>query len=444
MICDAVRKTGRLRSCVSMSMMCLASHTSSVKVVGRTTPQHMSLVRMSVQEKSTVVYYKELYDYFKALQPVITMQKSSWPPILLKFLGENTRTAMENFNAVVSNIHSLDKSVECLSEVDELISETTSGISTEESNDLLAIAEDERCGIVADITRIDQIIVNSLMSLSLDGQHLVNEIALEVSAGVGGQEAMLFAAEVFSMYHSLCTNYGQNFQVITLDQSETGGYQKASACIWFSDPEFGRMFLNESGIHRVQRVPSTDRQGRIHTSTVTVAVLPVFSKEEINIPEKDLEITPVRKSNSPGGQHANKTSSAIRIKHKPTGTIVESSSSRVQLVNRDLAMTLLKARLSQEKFTKQEDLILRTRQQQIKNSERSDKIRTYNFHKDRITDHRIGFSTSNISQFIEGGALLYGLMEKLVQKFDANEFEVLVECLLEEGKVFRNNTNKKT
>lgn len=442
MIRNAFKKTGRLQNCVKVPMMCMGSHMLSVLVGGRTNTKFITLQKLSVREKSEVVYNKGLYDYFKTLQPVISVQKSSWPPMLLRFLGENARTAMENFNAIVCNIHLLEKSMECLSEVDELILETTSGISTEENDDLLTIAEDERRGIIANITDTNQMIVNSLMSLSFHDQHLTNEVALEVSAGVGGLEAMLFAAEVFSMYQALCANYGQNFQVITLDQSEAGGYQKASAHILFSSVEFSRMFLNESGIHRVQRVPSTDRYGRIHTSTVSVAVLPVFDKKEIDIPEKDLEITPVRKMNSPGGQHANKTSSAIRIKHKPTGTVVESSSSRLQLVNRQLALTLLNARLSQQKFTQQEDLISKTRHQQIKNNERSDKIRTYNFHKDRITDHRIGFSLSNVSQVMEGGALLYGIMEKLAQKFDADEFEILVESLLEEGKIFLNNREK--
>lgn len=390
----------------------------------------------STSSKFISSYQKDLFGYFKELQDKVSEDKSSWPANLLNLFGRNPRTALENFNVVLDRIQAFENALEGLTDVDQLIEDASSEPNETQRDELLVIAEDEKAGIVGDVARLNDEIVDILVGLSEANQEPPDEIALEVSAGVGGQEAMLFSAEIFDMYQSLCIRYGQDFHVVHLDQTDIGGYSKACARIAFTNPKISRMFLNESGVHRVQRVPSTDKFKRVHTSTVSVAVLPVFEEEEIEIPEKDLEIVAYCKTNSPGGQHANKVSTAIRIKHKPTGKIVDSSSSKSQLENRNSALSLLKARLSQEKINEQEDIIMKTRRQQVKNNERSDKIRTYNFHQDRITDHRIGFSCANVPQFLKGGRSLVDVMEKLVEKHDADELKLIIECILDERKVF--------
>lgn len=197
------------------------------------------------------------------------------------------------------------------------------------------------------------------------------------------------------------------------------------------------MLQHESGIHRVQRIPVTDKSGRIHTSTASVALFPV-TDSCVSMEEKDFEITTVKKSKGSGGQHANKTESGVRIKHLPTGLSVICNATRSQHENKDRALKIITAKLSQAETAAQDSEIVRIRKQQVKQRERSDKIRTYNFSQDRVTDHRIGTTINNITGVMAGNESLFNLMKMLEEKYNMNELIAIIETLLNEGKTFCN------
>ena len=221
---------------------------------------------------------------------------------------------------------------------------------------------------------------------------------LEVRAGTGGDEAALFAGDLFRMYQRYASTRGWRVEIDSVSEGEVGGFKEIVATIT-GDGVFGRLKF-ESGVHRVQRVPTTEAGGRIHTSAATVAVLPEVEDVEIDIQDKDIRIDTFRASGS-GGQHVNKTDSAVRITHLPTG-IVATSSEKSQHVNRDKAMKNLKARLydlqRQEKDKARSD----ERKSQVGSGDRSERIRTYNFPQGRVTDHRIGLTLHSLPQILEG------------------------------------------
>jgi len=225
-------------------------------------------------------------------------------------------------------------------------------------------------------------------------------IILEIRAGTGGDEAALFASELLRMYTRYCENH--NFKLTIMDMNETGigGIKEVIATI--EGKNVFRKLKYESGVHRVQRIPSTETGGRIHTSTATVAVLPEPEDVDVEIDEKDLKIDTYRAS-GPGGQHVNKTDSAIRITHIPSGIVVQCQEERSQHKNRAHALRMLKAKLydleEQKKFQERSE----TRKNQVGTGERSEKIRTYNFPQSRITDHRIGLTVQNIDAVMDGG-----------------------------------------
>lgn len=227
-----------------------------------------------------------------------------------------------------------------------------------------------------------------------------NEVVLEVRAGVGGDEATLFAEELALMY----TNYAQlqGWSVKKNDESRgaVGGYKEAQFEI--KGPDCYRKLRYETGVHRVQRVPATEKAGRIHTSTASVAILPIYKRSKIEINPSDLEIETSR-SGGAGGQNVNKVETAVRIIHKPTGIDVRSQSERSQLKNRELAMSRLISKLQQMKDEQEDRERADDRASQIGTGDRSEKIRTYNFPQDRVTDHRIKESWSNVPKIMSGG-----------------------------------------
>ncbi len=226
-----------------------------------------------------------------------------------------------------------------------------------------------------------------------------NEIILEVRAGAGGEEASIFAEELAQMYGKYAENQGWSVHAIDESRSAVGGYKEASFEIRgkgvYKDLRF------ETGVHRVQRIPSTEKMGRVHTSTATVAVLPVRKKTNIDIKPADIEIETSR-SGGAGGQNVNKVETAVRIIHKPTGIDVRSTAERSQLKNRERAMSILTAKLQMLKDAEEAKKYSADRKDQIGTADRSEKIRTYNILQDRITDHRIKQSWHNIEKIMAG------------------------------------------
>ena len=224
-------------------------------------------------------------------------------------------------------------------------------------------------------------------------------VMLEIRAGTGGEEAGLFAYELFRMYSKFAEKQGWRVEVMSTSESDAGGVKEVIATIE------GRGVYSklkyESGVHRVQRVPATEASGRIHTSTVTVAVLPEAEEVDVQIDAKDLRIDTFC-SSGPGGQSVNTTYSAVRITHIPTNTVVSQQDEKSQIKNRAKAMRVLRSRLYEMELRKQQDAIAKDRRSQVGTGERSEKIRTYNFRDNRITDHRVNFTTHQLVEVLNG------------------------------------------
>jgi len=224
-------------------------------------------------------------------------------------------------------------------------------------------------------------------------------IVLEIRAGTGGDEAALFAAELFRMYSKFAERNGWRMEVMSSNDTGVGGLKEVIATIE------GRGVYSklkyESGVHRVQRVPATEASGRVHTSTVTVAVLPEAEDVDVQINDKDLRIDTFC-SSGPGGQSVNTTYSAVRITHIPTGVVVSQQDEKSQIKNRAKAMKVLRARLYEMELRKQQDAIAKDRRSQVGTGERSEKIRTYNFKENRVTDHRVNFTSHQLTDVLNG------------------------------------------
>ncbi|WP_195277259.1 peptide chain release factor 1 [Anaerotruncus rubiinfantis] len=224
-------------------------------------------------------------------------------------------------------------------------------------------------------------------------------VIVEIRSGAGGEEAALFAGSLYRMYTMYAESQGWNCEVLGMSETELGGFKEISFSI---DGEGAYSKLKfESGVHRVQRVPETETQGRIHTSTVTVAVLPEAEEVEFDLDPKDLQIDVFRSSGA-GGQHVNKTSSAIRVTHLPTGMVVECQDERSQYKNKDRALKVLRSRLLDIKVREQNDRIASERKLQVGTGDRSERIRTYNFPQGRVTDHRIGLTLYKLDAVLNG------------------------------------------
>ena len=226
-----------------------------------------------------------------------------------------------------------------------------------------------------------------------------NNVICEIRAGAGGEEAALFAGVLFRMYSMYAEKKHFQIQVINENETGIGGYKEISFMIT-GKGAYSR-FKFESGVHRVQRVPDTESSGRIHTSTATVAVLPEVEDVEIEINPADVRMEVFRASGA-GGQHVNKTSSAVRLIHEPTGIVAECQTERSQLQNREYAMRLLKSRIYEQEKAKQDAELANERKSQVGTGDRSEKIRTYNYPQGRITDHRIGMSIYQMENFLNG------------------------------------------
>ena len=247
-------------------------------------------------------------------------------------------------------------------------------------------------------------------------------VIVEIRGGAGGEEAALFSAVLFRMYSMYAERHGWQTELLNVNETELGGYKEISFMI-SGDGAYSRLKY-ESGVHRVQRVPETETQGRVHTSTATVAVLPEVDDVEIEINPKDLQIDTFRSSGA-GGQHINKTSSAIRITHLPTGMVVECQDERSQFKNKDKAMRVLRSRLYEIEQAKQDAQVAADRRSQVGTGDRSERIRTYNYPQGRVTDHRIGLTLYRLDDILNGD--IDEVIDALVAADRAAKLEQTVE-----------------
>ncbi|MCX6702278.1 MAG: PCRF domain-containing protein [Candidatus Wolfebacteria bacterium] len=227
----------------------------------------------------------------------------------------------------------------------------------------------------------------------------MDKLILEIRAGAGGDEASIFAGDLVKMYQRFAQKRGWKFSFIDSSQSSQDGYKTFIGKI--EGPNSYDELKQESGVHRVQRIPKTEKNGRVHTSTASVAIMPIVETREVNINPGDLEISFFR-SSGPGGQNVNKVETAVRIVHKPTGVVVACQNGRSQHANREEAMEILRSKIYEQKKIEEESKSGNMRREQIGTADRSEKIRTYNFPDDRITDHRIGKKWHNIEKILEG------------------------------------------
>ena len=265
--------------------------------------------------------------------------------------------------------------------------------------DIKDIAINEFNSLKEDISNLETEIQFAMLPKDKDD---TRNVILEVRAGTGGDEAGLFASDLFSMYEKLSIKNKWKFEVMDVSETSVGGYKEAQANI-IGNGVFGRLKF-ESGVHRVQRVPTTETSGRIHTSAATVAVLPEAEDLEILIEEKDLRVD-VFRSSGPGGQSVNTTDSAVRITHIPSGIVVSQQDEKSQHKNRAKAMKILQSRLYEVERQKQQDERSSARKDQVGSGDRSERIRTYNFPQGRVTDHRINLTLHKLDKILSGEAL---------------------------------------
>lgn len=331
-----------------------------------------------------------------------------------KISDVNTENRVKQLNPIMHIINEKNRITEHYASLKELL----------EDNDaeMKKLAEEERQIYENKLALIEEELLESL--IPIDSRELCDSIVLEINAGVGGQEAMLFAHELFDMYLNFAEYKGWSIEVAELDSTDMGGLRHAS--VFISGKEAFRYFKHEAGVHRVQRIPTTERAGRVHTSTVSIVALPQPRDIDINIQEKDLRIETKRASGA-GGQHVNTTDSAVRIVHIPTGVAVDCQVDRSQIKNREIALQKLKALLYEQEMNEQLAESEATRKLQVRSNDRNEKIRTYNYSQDRITDHRLQHSNlHNLKGFLVGGQQLEALIDKLQEKY---QLEKLVSLL---------------
>ena len=283
--------------------------------------------------------------------------------------------------------------------------------------DMVELANTELAGLIGKKEKIEKKLI--IFLLPKDEADKKNAI-LEIRAGTGGLEASLFAADLFKMYEKICNNKKWSLEVISISKSDAGGLKEVIASI--KGKNIYSTLKYESGVHRVQRVPETETQGRVHTSAATVAVLPEAEEIDVRIEDKDLRID-VFRSSGPGGQSVNTTDSAVRITHEPTGIVVSQQDEKSQIRNKEKGLKILRSRIYEYERKKKEDERSKYRKSKIGTGDRSERIRTYNFPQGRVTDHRINLTLHKLNEFMEGE-----IFDEMIENINLQAQEELISA----------------
>ena len=328
---------------------------------------------------------KELKEEFDSLSTELTNPEliSEWE----KFQEISKRRAL---------VERIIKAAEELENIKNEIEENRQILSSQEDDELNSMAEQELSSLVSKQKSLQKALDKLL---SGDSGEIPKAVIIEIRPGAGGDEASLFAHSLLEMYTKYAALKGWKAELLNLTETEVGGVREASLEI--AGDDVFESLEHEAGVHRVQRIPTTEKAGRVHTSTASVALLAKAEKSQLQINPADIEVE-FTGSSGPGGQNVNKRQTAVRVTHKPSGLVVLSQTSRNQQKNRESAMALLEAKLLQQKQEEEQKEVSGERKAQIGTADRSEKIRTYNFPQDRITDHRIKKSWSNIEKILQG------------------------------------------